>query len=79
MNDWKDDAACRDMDPHIFFGERGADVNLALAICAECPVLIHCAAYRKRVERQVRGAAVGVWGGVQWIEGMTGAVKKGAA
>lgn len=43
---WWEDAACRGMDPGLFFPERGdmAAVNRARRICAECPVRKECLA-----------------------------------
>ena len=56
---WIKDAACRGMDPNIFFPERGAstDISLAKETCAECPVKEQCREYGE-MER------FGFWGGV---------------
>ena len=42
---WKEKAACRGMDPEIFFVERGGDVRPARAVCAGCPVRAECLEY----------------------------------
>jgi hypothetical protein len=50
MNDrnWREDAACRDADPELFFpvATTGpayeAQVRAAKAVCAACPVRQHC-------------------------------------
>lgn len=56
---WIKDAACRGMDPNIFFPERGAtkDVALAKKTCSKCPVKEQCREYGE-MER------FGFWGGV---------------
>jgi len=35
-------AACRGLDPHLFFPDRGASVAEAKAVCASCPVRAEC-------------------------------------
>ena len=59
---WKDDAACRGMDPGLFFPE-GHGVNLlvqaARDVCDLCPVADECRDYA-----QTNGEKFGVWGGV---------------
>jgi len=59
---WMKDAACKGMDPDIFFPERGdsAAVRLIKATCSECPVKQQCADYGDR-ER------FGFWGGMGTI------------
>lgn len=54
---WRARAACRGQDYRIFFPERGAEVNTAIAICGPCPVRIQCADWGLRHER------FGIWGG----------------
>lgn len=64
MGDWKDAAACRDRDPRIFFPEEGdrAGEELALSICAECPVTDVCLEYA--AENRIED---GIWGGkLEW-------------
>lgn len=56
--DWMVDAACRDMDPAVFFPEDGGGVESAQLICARCPVSRQCLDYA--LEHRV---AHGVWGG----------------
>ena len=58
---WRDEAACRDADPELFFPpERGgeAQAGKAKAICAGCPVRTPCLEYAVR-----HGERFGVWGG----------------
>lgn len=57
---WHRRAACRGVDPDLFFPERGDFPTLAAArnVCAGCPVADLCMSYaRDRPER------FGVWGG----------------
>jgi WhiB family transcriptional regulator, redox-sensing transcriptional regulator len=42
---WIEDAACRGMDPHLFFPTRGEAATEGLAICATCTVTEECLAY----------------------------------
>lgn len=54
--DWRQDAACRDADPEIFFpAKRGSDELKAKRICRGCPVRVQC-----RAEAQ-RTGSVGIW------------------
>lgn len=55
---WIKDAACRGMDPNIFFPERGAvqDIRLAKKTCEGCAVRSQCREYGE-MER------FGFWGG----------------
>ena len=55
---WHGRAACRGMDPAIFFPERGArnSGQEAKAVCAACPVTAECG------EAGARETS-GVWGG----------------
>ncbi len=60
---WKQHAACRGMDPDLFYPERGGDSiehhREAVAVCNRCPVRQECAAYGMR-ERW------GIWGGMSY-------------
>ncbi len=60
---WKAFAACRDMDPAIFFPGRGEPTRLAKSICAECQVRRACLQYALD-----NGEKYGVWGGVAEAE-----------
>jgi len=60
---WFDLAACRDVDPEIFFpistsGEAVVQIHEARAICARCPVAADCLDWAQRM-----GLGHGVWGG----------------
>lgn len=55
---WARHAACRDVDPAIFFPEPGGDERRALAICQICVVRLACLAYALEA-----GERSGVWGG----------------
>jgi WhiB family redox-sensing transcriptional regulator len=56
---WTDQAACRGIDPEVFFPSDGAGVLTALAICERCPVKAPCLEYALD-----NGIEHGVFGGV---------------
>lgn len=58
------DAACRDVDPDMFFPHAGQSHDEAKAICAACPVLDVCRDHAIRHERW------GIWGGTSERERM---------
>ncbi|GEL25665.1 hypothetical protein PSU4_46190 [Pseudonocardia sulfidoxydans NBRC 16205] len=62
--DWRFRAACREVDPDLFFppgpaGPGQAQLAEAKAVCARCPVLLQCRTWAF-VERE----RAGVWGGL---------------
>jgi WhiB family redox-sensing transcriptional regulator len=63
MGDWRDAAACRDLDPDLFFPPgtgHGAPGQVAEAklVCMRCPVLAPCLRWALAAEAQY-----GIWGG----------------
>ena len=57
--EWRQRAACRGMDPSLFFPEhRGHSLAEAKAVCQSCPVREACLEYAL-----VGGEAYGIWGG----------------
>ena len=56
--DWRHLAACKGMDPNIFFPTRGGNHTLcaAKAVCAACPVRTQCF-------QEGSAEYAGVWGG----------------
>lgn len=64
---WERDAACRRVDPALFFGpnrfepkrERLAREAAAKAVCATCPAIAPC-----RHHALANGELYGVWGGL---------------
>ena len=55
---WMQDAACRGVDPDLFYPERGADTTKPKGICRGCPVRGDCIDYALiNVEK------FGIWGG----------------
>lgn len=55
---WRDRAACRGIDPTIFYPVSDEEADAAKAICAQCPVRQPCLEYAlANRERD------GVWGG----------------
>lgn len=59
--DWYRRAACRGMDPEMFFPNRGSRAAEARAVCATCPVRAECLE-AGRLEHY------GVWGGTTFKE-----------
>lgn len=62
--DWRHEAACRDVDPEIFFpvgtsGPALAQIEAAKAICETCGVREPCLEWALRT-----GQDSGVWGGL---------------
>jgi WhiB family redox-sensing transcriptional regulator len=60
--DWRDHAACRDVDPDLFFpigtmGESLLQIEEAKQICQACPVCGPCLRWA------VDSGSAGVWGG----------------
>jgi WhiB family redox-sensing transcriptional regulator len=54
---WRHRAACKGMDPALFYPERGNAVSEPLAVCRRCPVQAPCKAFA------IRFREPGVWGG----------------
>lgn len=42
---WVEQAACRGVDPGLFFPGRGGDLNTPRRLCAGCPVAADCLDY----------------------------------
>jgi WhiB family redox-sensing transcriptional regulator len=56
---------CRVNDPELYFAESPSDVELAKALCRDCPVRIECLA--SALERR---EPWGVWGGELFLAGV---------
>jgi WhiB family redox-sensing transcriptional regulator len=58
---WRNLAACRGLDPDLFFAERGDTLTVrnARAVCATCPVAAECLEYAIANDE-----TVGMWGGL---------------
>jgi len=56
--DWTLDAVCAQVDPEIFFPEKGGSPAEAKRLCGNCPVLAQC----QEAAFAVPGT-IGVWGG----------------
>ena len=61
---WRDDAACRDADPDLFFPDGDArsaraKVKMAKLICRSCPVSTTCLSWALAT-----GQEHGIWGGL---------------
>ena len=62
--DWRDDAACREADPELFFPDRDirsarAQLKTARLICRGCPVSATCLSWAL-----ASGQEAGIWGGL---------------
>ena len=55
---------CRVNDPELYFAESPSDVELAKALCQDCPVRAECLA--SALERR---EPWGVWGGELFLQG----------
>ena len=64
-DNWADHAACRGLDPTIFYPMSDEDAEGAKAICAACPVQAPCLEFA--IELRERN---GVWGGATERERM---------
>jgi WhiB family redox-sensing transcriptional regulator len=56
---------CRVNDPELFFAETPQDVEIAKALCVDCPVRAECLAGALD-----RGEPWGVWGGELFLQGV---------
>jgi WhiB family redox-sensing transcriptional regulator len=64
LPDWRDDAACLEVDPDLFFPDGDirsarAQVKRAKLICRGCPVTATCLNWAL-----VSGQEAGIWGGL---------------
>lgn len=67
-DDWRQAAACRDLNPELFFPEGTAGPALAQAdqaklVCRSCPVRRQCLNFALR-----QGLDFGIWGGANVAE-----------
>ena len=56
--EWQTDAACTEVDPEIFFPERGGSSKAARSVCSQCSVRMQCLEYALNNKEQF-----GIWGG----------------
>jgi WhiB family transcriptional regulator, redox-sensing transcriptional regulator len=56
---WRDQGLCAQVDPELWFPEKGGTPEPAKRICAACPVLTECREYAL-----VNVELYGVWGGL---------------
>ena len=56
--EWQAKARCLEVDPEIFFPERGGSSKAARAVCINCEVRIECLKYALANREQF-----GIWGG----------------
>ena len=55
---WAELAACRGLDPAIFYPSIDDEADIAVAVCDECPVQEHCLEHAIALREHN-----GVWGG----------------
>jgi WhiB family redox-sensing transcriptional regulator len=68
MSNWRESAACRTVDPDLFFpigttGPAILQINEAKAVCQSCPVRDECLEWALET-----GQSIGVWGGTSEAE-----------
>ena len=56
--DWQTNARCHEVDPEIFFPERGGSSKAARQVCSKCDVRSQCLEYALNNKEQF-----GIWGG----------------
>ncbi|WP_406083080.1 WhiB family transcriptional regulator [Micromonospora zamorensis] len=57
--DWRDDALCQQVDPEIFYPDKGESTAPAKSICSRCDVRTEC--LKAALDRREQ---FGVWGGL---------------
>jgi WhiB family redox-sensing transcriptional regulator len=62
---------CHTVNPDLFFAESPADLEVAKALCADCPIRTTCLA-----QALERGEPWGVWGGEIFVQGTVIARKR---
>lgn len=61
MSDWRDDAACRGVDPELFFDRKRE--KLAFQVCDGCEVRDQCLDFAQKHDKIDGYPLQGVWGG----------------
>jgi WhiB family redox-sensing transcriptional regulator len=56
--EWQTHARCAEVEPEIFFPERGGSSKAARMVCAQCSVRLECLEYALNNKEQF-----GIWGG----------------
>lgn len=59
---WTENALCAQVDPELFFPDKGGSVREAKAVCAACPVRGQCLEYA--MEHETSDTWPGVYGGL---------------
>ena len=58
-NDWRSQALCAQVDPELFFPEKGGSAEPARRVCLRCPVTRECLEFALEHDERF-----GVWGGL---------------
>lgn len=61
--DWARDALCAEIDPELFYPDKGGTSRPAKEVCSACSVTAECLAYALEVDDRY-----GVWGGLTVLE-----------
>lgn len=61
--EWYRDAFCAEVDPAVFFPEKGGSTRPAKKICAACPVIDQC-----RVYSLTNDEHFGIWAGMTELD-----------
>lgn len=62
---WRKEAACRGLDPDLFFPQHSESAEQPLAVCARCSVRHECLNYALSLPERT---TLGIWGGTTVIE-----------
>jgi WhiB family transcriptional regulator, redox-sensing transcriptional regulator len=57
--DWQERALCAQVDPELFFPEKGGSTREAKMVCAGCPVRPECLRFALAFDERF-----GIWGGL---------------
>ena len=68
---WQDRALCAEVDPEIFFPEKGGSTREAKAVCRVCEVRADCLEFIMQ-PGNADAARFGIWGGLSERERRTG-------
>lgn len=57
--DWQLEGVCNQVDPDLFFPDKGGSTATAKRVCRSCPVQAECLEYAL-----INDEAFGIWGGM---------------
>lgn len=62
-DNWEASALCAQVDPDLFFPEKGGNVDDAVKVCQRCDVRQQCLGLALALQQTERWTVLGVWGG----------------